>query len=196
MTKKQFFKTLQKNIKNIPIDEQQNAIEFYKEYFEDAESDEEALNSLDSPEIISSKLVSEFGICKDGKSKKSISPWAILLLTVAFPILIPLLMLLFCLILMIAIIGLVFAILCLIPFMISHIMLCIFGYAVIPAFIHDFYSGLVILGGFLVTLSMIGLFWSLVSKKFRNIILSTDNEVLKKFSKVFEKNDNFFKKDE
>lgn len=49
MTRAKFMKTLKLKLKPLPLEERDSAIEFYEEYFNDAESEEIALRKLGNP---------------------------------------------------------------------------------------------------------------------------------------------------
>lgn len=62
MTKELFLKELERKLKYLPADERTDAVEFYREYFEDAgpENEQKVLEELKSPSHIASKILAEF----------------------------------------------------------------------------------------------------------------------------------------
>ena len=57
MTKDQFLSELERKLKHLPADERADAVEFYREYFEEAgvENEQRVIAELKSPSHIASK---------------------------------------------------------------------------------------------------------------------------------------------
>ncbi len=142
MNKIEFLTKLKKGIKSLPLEEQESAMEYYEEYFAEAESDEIAIAKLPHPKHIASKLVLEFG----NKKPKSVSTWAIVLAVLSAPVSIPLaLSLILCIIVLIPVIMAVL----LVPAAagVSLVVCGIFAIIIlIPAFATNFATGFVYLG--------------------------------------------------
>lgn len=62
MDKNMFFEILECEISGLPIDEQKNAIDFYKEYFNECETDDIAIAKLDHPITIAQNLYDGLGV--------------------------------------------------------------------------------------------------------------------------------------
>ena len=62
MTKDQFLSELERKLKHLPADERADAVEFYREYFEEAgvENEQRVIAELKSPSHIASKILAEF----------------------------------------------------------------------------------------------------------------------------------------
>lgn len=92
MNKQEFIKQLKIKLKNLPQDELDNAIEYYNEYFEDANIDDnvDVTKELGTPSQIASQLFADYAV-KDKPSKNNISSiWFIILAIFAAPIALPL----------------------------------------------------------------------------------------------------------
>ncbi len=64
MNKQTFFKILTREIKGLPKDEQQNALDYYTEHFNECENEEKVINNLPHPREIAQNLYDELGIEK------------------------------------------------------------------------------------------------------------------------------------
>ena len=173
MNKYEFLNILSKSLKNVPKEERDNAINFYEEYFADAKDEQEAINSLPHPKKIAVKIIMETGEVKGGISLSTMIlavcsapitlPLAIALISVVFALAIVVITLIF-------VPYIVFA-----SFVLSSIPLTI---GVIPAFLHNFQTGLAFLGmagGFL-SLGLLGLIgFHILAKKilggFKKLVL-------------------------
>lgn len=62
MTKKEFLSRLKNCLSPLSQEERDNAVRYYEEFFEDCESEEEALKQLGSPEEIAKQILSENGV--------------------------------------------------------------------------------------------------------------------------------------
>lgn len=92
MNKQEFIKQLKIKLKKLPQDELDNAIEYYTEYFEDANIDDsvDVTKELGTPSQIASQLFADYAV-KDKPSKNNISSiWFIILAIFAAPIALPL----------------------------------------------------------------------------------------------------------
>lgn len=103
MTKNEYLERLRNNLKNIPYEEINNIIEYYREYFEDAgeENEDKVISELGNPEILASKVSADYVIkdierntAREGNEnrvKKGASNlWIIILAICAFPAWFPL----------------------------------------------------------------------------------------------------------
>jgi len=97
MTKTEFFMELERLLSDIPAAEAKKAIDYYKEYFEEAteagKSEDEILNSIEKPEKIEARDKAE-AVFTRAEEKPTISNWikvmiavlGIFALPIAFPI--------------------------------------------------------------------------------------------------------------
>lgn len=104
MTKSKFLDILYNELSTLPHEERLAAVQYYTDYFNDAEQSEAGiLQELGSPYDVASRILSEYDIPHespilketqstrvDAPVKKSIPTWGIVLLALAFPIWIPL----------------------------------------------------------------------------------------------------------
>lgn len=60
MTRDTYFKKLKESLSPIPEAEREEAISFYREYFEDAGNDEEAIKTLGAPAKLGAQIVAEY----------------------------------------------------------------------------------------------------------------------------------------
>lgn len=121
MNKNEFLRLLNQKLKNLPNNEREDAIRYYEEYFEEAgiQDSDDVLNELSSPSEIAAQILSEHaikGLNSDTKpiKNKISSMWFILLALLvsplAFPIALPIIILLFVGTLLIFIFGFVFVV--------------------------------------------------------------------------------------
>lgn len=105
MNKDQYLECLRNNLRNIPEDEMNNIIEYYREYFEEAgvENEQIVINELGRPELLANKVSADYVIRDNEKSsanvnninnitqvKKGLSSiWVIILAICGFPIWFP-----------------------------------------------------------------------------------------------------------
>ncbi|WP_343342769.1 DUF1700 domain-containing protein [Terrisporobacter petrolearius] len=92
MNKQEFIKQLKIKLKKLPQDELDNAIEYYTEYFDDANIDDnvDVTKELGTPSQIASQIFADYAV-KDKPSKNNISSiWFIILAIFAAPIALPL----------------------------------------------------------------------------------------------------------
>lgn len=61
MTRNDFMTALRKRISHLPLDEQDAALKYYEEYFDEAASQEEAAQQLGSPDLIADRILSDYG---------------------------------------------------------------------------------------------------------------------------------------
>ncbi len=67
MDKNMFFEILEYEISDLPLDEQKNALDFYKEYFSECDTDDIAIARLDHPITIAQNLYDGLGIAYNKK---------------------------------------------------------------------------------------------------------------------------------
>ncbi len=150
MTKNEFLNQLKRKIRALPKEERDNAIEFYENYFADAQSEEEAIKNLGSVDEIAANLIIEFGEKKREKGKKSGISWLTVLLAIlSAPITLPLgfagLTLVFALIITAG-----FFIFTLFLFFIAFLLSGLVSiFVILPAFLLNFQTGCFFLGVFL-----------------------------------------------
>ncbi|SEW19461.1 DUF1700 domain-containing protein [[Clostridium] fimetarium] len=103
MNKDQYLECLKNNLRNIPVEEVNNIIDYYMEYFEDAgvENEQIVIAELGKPELVASKICADY-VIKDIEShnepiknvaqvKKGLSDiWIMILAICGFPIWFPL----------------------------------------------------------------------------------------------------------
>lgn len=94
MTKKEFLSRLKSCLSPLSQEERDNAVRYYEEFFEDCESEEEALKQLGSPEEIANQILKENGVNTDNvattealkKEKTKNSGLIILIIILTFPL--------------------------------------------------------------------------------------------------------------
>lgn len=89
MTRNEFMTALRKRLSHLPAEEQDAALKYYEEYFDEAESEEEAARQLGSPDAIADRILADYGAGNAARKgqKEGRSPWfyvAIVLLCVLF----------------------------------------------------------------------------------------------------------------
>ncbi len=149
MTKSEFFNILENNIKYLPKEEKDSALEFYHEYFNEAESEEIALKKLEHPKDISRNLILEFG----EKKPKSISPILLALLIISSPISLPLAFAL------ITVAGAIIFSIFVVFISLIFTFILLFGVSLIcliPAFIYNIPTGLIFLGLSFISIFLFG----------------------------------------
>lgn len=57
MTKKQYLKAIENNIQSLTLEEQKEALQFYSDYFDEADDDEKVMEELGTPEEVASKII-------------------------------------------------------------------------------------------------------------------------------------------
>lgn len=125
MTKNEYLKTLQRNLKNVPSDEVFNIMGFYREYFEEAGVENEAsvIEELGSPESLAIKAAANYVIqdieeqdLKTADKKTFSRLWIIILAICGSPVWFPLAIaaaaVLFTLVLVVVILIIAFGIVC------------------------------------------------------------------------------------
>ncbi len=60
MTKEQYLKDLKNNIQSLSLDEQNEAIQYYSDYFEEAGDDEKVMAELGSPDDLAQTIIEKF----------------------------------------------------------------------------------------------------------------------------------------
>ena len=89
MTRNEFMTALRKRLSHLPAEEQDAALKYYEEYFDEAESEEEAARQLSSPDAIADRILADYGAGNAARKgqKEGRSPWfyvSIVLLCVLF----------------------------------------------------------------------------------------------------------------
>ena len=89
MTRNEFMTALRKRLSHLPAEEQDAALKYYEEYFDEAESEEEAARQLGSPDAIADRILADYGAGNAARKgqKEGRSPWfyvAIVLLCILF----------------------------------------------------------------------------------------------------------------
>lgn len=70
MTKKQYLKKLEYCIQALPADERNEALDYYSNYFDDADDDDKVMQELGEPEDLAKTIIEKF-TCVPAKAKKS-----------------------------------------------------------------------------------------------------------------------------
>ncbi len=150
MNREQFFKILNKELKPLPDEERESALEFYTEYLNEAENEYEAIAKLPHPKQIAAKLIAEFGIKEPKKLKTS----TVVLLAVTSPVSIPLAIAFVAVMLSLAIVLLSLSLV--FPSVVVSVGACAIASLVfiIPAFLFNMGTGLVFVGIFLVCVAL------------------------------------------
>lgn len=60
MTREQYLKELKNNILSLTLDEQNEAIQYYSDYFEEADDDEKVISELGNPEELAKTIIEKF----------------------------------------------------------------------------------------------------------------------------------------
>lgn len=94
MNKGEFLKELGRKLKRLPKEEVENVLQYYIEYFEDADigDEDDVLKVLDTPGKIASEILADYAFRQDdvAKGKRNISSiWFIILAIFAAPIALP-----------------------------------------------------------------------------------------------------------
>ena len=73
MTREEYLTALKNNIQSLTIDEQNEALQYYSDYFDDADDDEKVMKELGSPEEVAKVIRERFSntLVKDTKSKSN-----------------------------------------------------------------------------------------------------------------------------
>lgn len=162
MTKSGFFAGLGANLSEIPAEEAKKVFDFYEEYFaeatEDGKSEEQILESLESPATIAARVKAE-AVFIQAENKPSMANWLRVLLAVlgvcALPIAFPIAIVVFAVMfaIFVTVLALIFAL------GVTAIALFVSGVAVVAMGIGTFISvgtisGMMFVGGGLVTLGL------------------------------------------
>ncbi len=149
MNKHEYLHTLHKKLQALPQEERDSAMAFYSEYFEEAESEQAALQKLPPPNQVAAKLLLEFGE-KDKKFPLTVIVLAILSAPVAFPLAIAVIAVAFALA-----VTLFSVVVSLYTLPLSFILGCIaWGVSTIPAMLYSPVTGMMYLGLSLIFLSL------------------------------------------
>lgn len=116
MSREQFLTQLRNRLKGLPSDDIEDALEYYKEYLDDAGPENEAatIEAWGNPDQIASQILADYAVKRvnAGSSKKGLSTiWVVILAIFASPIAVPIAAAVVCVIvaLVIAIASLVLA---------------------------------------------------------------------------------------
>ncbi len=60
MTRQEYLSELKFELRTLPVGEQEEALEFYRSYFEDAGNDEEVMQEFGSPQKLAAEIISKF----------------------------------------------------------------------------------------------------------------------------------------
>ncbi len=184
MNKQQFLSTLEKKLKPLPLEEKQSALEFYNDFFNDAESEEIALQKLGSPKLVAATLLVEFT-----QTKQKTPSITILLAILSAPLAIPLSVGAF--LIMLAFILLVFSIIfTLLAFNLALVLTALFSLvSVIPAFMHNIPTGLIYMGTAMVLATFSYIFF-FVCKGVSSLVVKLIKTILTKANKRRVANEN------
>lgn len=70
MTREEYFKELKNNIQSLSLDEQNEALQYYSDYFDDAGDDEKTMEELGSPEEVAKEIREKFSNALVKQAKK------------------------------------------------------------------------------------------------------------------------------
>ena len=115
MSKNEFLERLRKNLASLSIEERENAVRYYEEFFDECENDEVAAQQLGSPEEIAQQILKENGIenpvppmSEPVKEKSKVNIGLVIaIIILTFPLWIGIVAVAFCL--LVAVIAIVFA---------------------------------------------------------------------------------------
>ena len=73
MTREEYMKALKSNIQSLTVDEQEEALQYYADYFDEANDDEKVMKELGSPEEVAASIIEKFAnaLVETDKNKKS-----------------------------------------------------------------------------------------------------------------------------
>jgi len=74
MTREEYMKALKSNIQSLTVDEQEEALQYYADYFDEAGDDEKVMKELGTPEEVASSIIEKFAnalVETDKKNKKA-----------------------------------------------------------------------------------------------------------------------------
>lgn len=142
MDKIEFMNRLKKGLDDFPREEQENALKYYVEYFQEAGDDkeEEVMKELGDPDTIVAEIRKNYDgkLEKNGKSNgKRVEPWVIILLIFASPFLFTGVILVFSLLLVVWAVILSFGIVA-VASAVCGVILTLFSFFVIPSSVSTF----------------------------------------------------------
>ncbi len=155
MTIEQYVASLERALSVLPAEEKADALDFYRNYIQEADSPSQAMEQLGSPQQLGERIIAEYcereGLTRDSlHPKKRRWPWILLILLLTCPISIPL----------IVVAGVMVAI---VPITLGSITFAI-GISALAflictplAFLSQFSTGLVFIG--LTLISLVLLYW-------------------------------------
>lgn len=143
MNKTEFIDELRRELKKLPLEEQQDAIQYYEEYFAEAGKENEAriIEELGSPRRVAAGIKSEYAakLLEDGDGapagKRLSAVWWVIIGICSAPLSIPMVIVAFAIVLAMAIVVLsiiISAVACVISFAASSVI--IFGAGVVAMF--------------------------------------------------------------
>ncbi len=103
MSKTQFLADLKYRLRKLPHDDYEEAMTYYEEYFAEADNDQAAIRELGTPEQVAAKIFADSA----AKPKGGLGALAIILIICSFPILLPIGLALFAL--LVALFAVLFA---------------------------------------------------------------------------------------
>ncbi len=105
VSKEEYLKKLRAKIKKLPSEEIEEAIDYYREYFDEAgeEDTKSVIARLGSPSYVASQILADYAIKdldnQNSTTKKNVSAiWFIILAILASPIALPLVLVIICLV--------------------------------------------------------------------------------------------------
>lgn len=140
MDKIEFMNRLKKGLDDFPREEQENALKYYVEYFQEAGEDkeEEVIKELGNPDQIIADIRKNYdGKLENKQKNKKVEPWLIVLLVLASPFLFSGVIILFSLLLAVWAVILSFGLVAVVT-AIGGLLLAIFSFLAIPSSIPTF----------------------------------------------------------
>jgi Predicted membrane protein len=71
MTRQDYLSELKEQLRSLPVEEQEEALEYYRGYFEDAGNDEEVMREFGTPEELAKSIVSKFAGVPSVRQKRT-----------------------------------------------------------------------------------------------------------------------------
>ena len=73
MTREEYMNALKSNIQSLTVDEQEEALQYYADYFDEANDDEKVMKELGTPEEVAASIIEKFAnaLVETDKNKKS-----------------------------------------------------------------------------------------------------------------------------
>lgn len=183
MNKMEFMDHLKRGLDDFPRDEQESALKYYAEYFQEAgeDNEEEVIKELGDPDQIVADIRKNYdGKLESGRrSAKWLEPWVILLIVLASPFILTLALLVFSLLLTIWSLILSFGIVA-VCFAFVGILMVIISFFAIPTSVPTFFF----LFGIGLFMAVLGFFMGeltwYISKKLAEVLSVGINKLLKR----------------